>query len=120
MPDPSQDVRNKDLGRKAERLTCRYLRRRGYKIVAKNFVTPFGEADIIARAGDGTYCFVEVKARTGDPLVSPLEAITPEKQQRYRMIAKSFCVRARCELSVRFDVASVLNGVLEYFENAYF
>ena len=70
MPDPSQDLRNKVLGRKAEKLTRHYLRRRGYKIVAKNYMTPFGEADIVARAPDGTYCFVEVKARTSGQLSS--------------------------------------------------
>ena len=119
MPDPSQDVRNKILGRKAERLTRRYLRRHGYKIAEKNYVTPFGEADIIARSRDGTYCFVEVKARTGGPLASPLEAVTPQKRERYRMIAKSFCAKMRREVPVRFDVASVLNGKLEYFEDAF-
>lgn len=119
MPDPSQDVRNKILGRKAEAMTARYLRRRGYCIVEKNFVTPFGEADIIARAKDGTYCFVEVKARTGDPLVSPAEAVTPQKQRRYRKIALAYSAKAGQEIPVRFDVAAVLNGKLEYFENAF-
>lgn len=119
MPDPSQDVRNKILGRKAEAMTARYLRRRGYCIVEKNFVTPFGEADIIARAKDGTYCFVEVKARTGDPLVSPAEAVTPQKQRRYRKIALAYSAKAGQEIPVRFDVAAVLNGKLEYFKNAF-
>ena len=119
MPDPSQDVRNKVLGRKAEKMICRYLKRRGYRIAAKNYVTPFGEADIVALSRDGTYCFVEVKARTGDPLVSPLEAVTPEKRERYRMIARCFCAQQRREVSVRFDIASVLNGEVEYFEDAF-
>ena len=119
MPDPSQDLRNKILGRKAERLTCRYLKRRGYRIVATNYTTPFGEADIVARSKDGTYCFVEVKARTGDPLVTPLEAVTPQKRERYRRIAGCFCTQQGREVPVRFDVASVLNGSLEYFENAF-
>lgn len=119
MPDPSQDLRNKVLGRKAEKLTRHYLRRRGYKIVAKNYMTPFGEADIVARAPDGTYCFVEVKARTSGQLSSPLEAITPEKRERYRMIAKCFCAQRRREEPVRFDVAAVLDGKLEYLEDAF-
>ncbi len=120
MPDPSQDVRNKILGRKAEKLTCRYLKRHGYKILERNFTTPFGEADIIARAEDGTYCFVEVKARTGEPMVLPSEAVTLKKQERYRRIAAFFCTMRRTELPVRFDVASVLNGELEYLENAFY
>ena len=77
MPDSSQDFRNKVLGRQAEKLTCTFLKRRGYAIVERNFVTPYGEADIIAKSGDGTYCFVEVKARTGNPLITPAAAVTP-------------------------------------------
>ena len=119
MSHSSQDVRKKILGRKGERLTRRYLFLHGYRIVARNYKTPFGEADIVALSRDGTYCFVEVKARTGDPLVSPLEAVTPEKRERYRMIAKSFCAQRRREEPVRFDVAAVLDGKLEYLEDAF-
>ena len=119
MPDSSQDVLNKALGRRAEALTAAFLRRHGYKIVETNFVTPFGEADIIARAKDGTYCFVEVKARTGDPMVSPVEAVTPKKQARYRKIALTFCAKLGREVPVRFDIAAVLNDKLDYFENAF-
>lgn len=119
MPDSSQDVLNKALGRRAEALTAAFLRRHGYKIVETNFVTPFGEADIIARAKDGTYCFVEVKARTGNPLITPAAAVTPQKQARYRRIAAYFCAMRREEVPVRFDVASILNGELEYFEDAF-
>ena len=36
MPDSSQDFRNKVLGRKAEKLTCTFLKRRGYAIVQPN------------------------------------------------------------------------------------
>lgn len=119
MPDSSQDLRNKVLGRKAENLTCSFLKRRGYAIVERNFVTPFGEADIIARSRDGTYCFVEVKARTGDPLAVPAAAVTPQKQARYRRIAAYFCAMRQEEVPVRFDVAGILNGELEYFEDAF-
>ena len=65
MPDPSQDLRNKILGRKGETLTVSYLKKRGYRILKRNFRTPFGEADILAKQGD-TYCLVEVKTRISD------------------------------------------------------
>lgn len=118
MPHSSQDVRNKILGRKGEKLTRRYLRLHGYKIIARNYVTPFGEADIVAQKGE-IYCFVEVKARTGDVLALPSEAVNRAKQARYKKIALYFCTARGEEVPVRFDVASVLDGRLEYFENAY-
>ncbi len=118
MPDSSQDLRNKILGRKGENLTRRYLKRRGYKIIARNYATPFGEADIVARKGD-TYCFVEVKTRTEDAFALPSEAVNAAKRRRYHNIARYFCAARGEEVPVRFDVASVTDGRLEYFENAY-
>ena len=106
------------MGRAGEKLVCKYLKKRGYQIVARNYVTPFGEADIVALK-DGTYCLVEVKTRTGDILALPSEAVTRAKQERYRRIARYFCATMRREVSVRYDVASVLDGEIEYFEGAF-
>lgn len=118
MPRSSEDLRHKILGRKGERLTRRYLRFHGYKIVARNFSTPFGEADIVARKGD-TVCFVEVKTRTDDAVALPSEAVNRAKQTRYRNIARYFCSLRGEEVCVRFDVACIVCGKLEYFENAF-
>ena len=118
MPNTSEDLRRKILGRKGEDLTYKYLKKHGYKIVARNYKTPFGEADIIAKQGD-TYCFVEVKTRASDVFGLPAEAVDREKKRRYRMIAKFFCSTLREEVPCRFDVASVFEGELEYFEAAY-
>ena len=119
MQDPPKDLRKKILGRKGEDLTCRYLKKRRYKILKRNYKTPFGEADIIAMSPDGYTCFVEVKTRETDAFGLPAEAVTREKQRRYRMIANSWCNALRREVPVRFDVAAILDGEIEYFENAF-
>ena len=118
MQNSPKDLRNKILGRKGEDAACRYLKKHGYKIIERNFVTPFGEADIIAYK-DGTYCFVEVKTRESDGFGLPSEAVNEAKRRRYRRIAEYFCMIMREEVSVRFDVASVYKTNLEYFEGAY-
>ena len=118
MQNTQKDFRKKLLGRKGEDLTVRYLKKKGYKIVGRNYVTPFGEADIIALKGE-TYCFVEVKTRTSDEFGEPEEAVNGAKRERYRKIARFFCAEKGEEKSCRFDIASVLDGELEYFENAY-
>lgn len=73
------------LGRRGESLACRHLRRRRYKIIARNVRTPAGEADIIAMAPDRrTIVVVEVKTRTlsgGFPAAGE-RAITREKKRR--------------------------------------
>ena len=119
MQNSPKDLRNKILGRKGETLTCKYLKRHGYKILRRNYTTPFGEADIVAQSRDGYICFVEVKTRETDAFGLPAEAVTREKQRRYRMIAGFYCRTEGRELAVRFDVASVLGGDLEYYENAF-
>ena len=87
-------------------------------MIARNYKTPYGEADIVAFK-DGYYCFVEVKARESDVYGLPTEAVDERKRERYRKIALYFCSAKRTEVPVRFDIASVFEGGLEYFENAY-
>ena len=118
MPDSPQDLRNKILGRKGEELVCKYLKKNGYRILERNYVTPYGEADIVARTGD-TYCFIEVKSRASDAYGLPSEAVDGRKRSRYRKIAWYYCNVLREEVNCRFDVASVLDGEIEYFENAF-
>ncbi len=65
------------------------------------------------------YCFIEVKARESDTFGTPSEAVTERKREKYRTIAKYYCLTKGEELPVRFDVASLYEGELEYFENAY-
>ena len=118
MPDTQKDLRRKILGRKGEAAVCKYLKKQGYKILHRNFRTPFGEADIVAKKADA-YCFIEVKARTSDIYGLPAEAVNREKQRRYRMIARYYCNILREEVPCRFDVAAIFDGGLEYYEGAF-
>ena len=118
MQNSPQDFRKKVLGRNAEELTAKYLKKHGYKVLHRNYQTPYGEADIIAFK-DGYYCLVEVKARGSDVFGLPTEAVDERKRERYRKIAAYFCMTKRTEVPIRFDIASVFEGGLEYFENAY-
>ncbi|MBP5618294.1 MAG: YraN family protein, partial [Clostridia bacterium] len=56
-------------GERGEKLAARYLRRKGYRILERNFQTRFGEIDLIARKGD-QLVFVEVKTRAPGAPVS--------------------------------------------------
>jgi putative endonuclease len=49
----------KEIGAWGEGVASDWLSERGYKIVARNVHTPYGEIDIIAQQGDMTI-FVEV------------------------------------------------------------
>ena len=57
----SNDPRSR-LGRRGEDLAVELLKKKGYKVLERNFKSPIGEMDIIAREGK-TMAFVEVKTR---------------------------------------------------------
>ena len=119
MPDSPQDVHKKVLGRKGEKLVEEYLKKQGYKILKRNYITPFGEADIIARDGD-EIAFVEVKTRTDDKFGAPREAVGATKRKRYYDVARFYWLKTGEEPNARFDVAEVYaDGKIEYFRNAF-
>lgn len=121
MPDDNEDPRkdgarkksrrrsghNKELGRKGEDAAVRFLERRGYDIVERNWTCFAGEADIIARDGEAVV-FVEVKTRTGSSNGLPAEAVTKNKRERYEKIACAFLADYDVvDVPVRFDVVSI-------------
>ena len=96
-----------ELGRKGEEAAVRFLVRRGYDIVERNWTCIAGEADIIALDGD-TVVFVEVKTRTSAANGLPGEAVTKEKRARYEKIACLYLEHSDItDVSVRFDVVAI-------------
>jgi putative endonuclease len=65
---------NRATGDQAEELAASYLRKIGYKILARNYQIRGGEIDIVAEDKD-TLVFVEVKARWSHVFGEPLESI---------------------------------------------
>ena len=54
----SEKRRKGDIG---EDVTCKYLEKRGYKVLERNYWKPWGEIDIVAEKGP-ILSFVEVKS----------------------------------------------------------
>src|SRR5271163_950312 len=95
------------LGRRGERAAEKYLRRNGYRIVARNFRAAGAEIDIVAMDGD-TLVFVEVKTRRSREAGAPEEAVDERKQKQIRRAAEIFATRYRAdEVTMRFDVIAV-------------
>ena len=113
---------NRLLGDEGERAAARFLRRRGLRVITRNYRTPYGEVDLIAREGN-TLVFVEVKTRREG---HPAEAVTPEKERRLTLAALGFLRRFRLlEQPSRFDVVAVVwpesdsPPAIEHFPNAF-
>lgn len=67
------------IGRRGEEIAEAFLKKKGYKIIARNYNTPrWGEIDRIAVHQD-TLVFVEVRTKTSDEFLAPQESITPHK-----------------------------------------
>ncbi len=71
-------------GNRGEDIAADYLTGKGYGIVERQHRKPWGELDIVARAGDGTLVFVEVKA-----MGAGASAFTPEANMTAAKIMKT-------------------------------
>lgn len=96
------------LGKLGETIALNFLKEKGYKIFEKNFSSPLGEIDIIAR-DKGVICFIEVKTRHSTAFGLPEESVVRQKRKRLLRIAKFYLKgQAWLNRNCRFDVVSVL------------
>lgn len=115
-------------GNIAEDAICKYLKRKRYKILYRNYVANGHEIDIIAEDNEHI-CFVEVKSRSENALnpydTLPRDAVDKNKQKSIISAAKVFASSIGERKKFRFDVAEVyLNknnkaDRIEYLENAF-
>ncbi|HBB76105.1 MAG: hypothetical protein A2186_03790 [Candidatus Levybacteria bacterium RIFOXYA1_FULL_41_10] len=93
---------------KGENIACEFLKKKGYKIIERNFRKGYGEIDIIA-IKDKTLVFVEVKTRTSNAYGTPFEAISYFKLKSLVKTAQFYKVlNPRLPDSLRIDAISVL------------
>jgi putative endonuclease len=99
--------RRPSLGERGERCAAAYLRKLGYRIVARGYRVTRGEIDIVAVTGR-TIVFVEVKTREDDSGGSAVEAVNIEKQRRITRAALRFLRRHDILGNpTRFDIVGV-------------
>ena len=96
------------MGRKGERIACRYLMKQGFDILARRFKARRGEIDLIALEGEVLAC-IEVKTRASRAFGDPWEFVEWEKQQSRRQAFDEFVARYDLgQYTYRFDVVSVI------------
>ena len=111
-------------GNRGEVEIAKYLRKRGYTLLASQWRCRFGELDLVAKDREGTVCFVEVKLRGAGSIALPREFVDGRKQERLRRTAAAYLSFHELDVPARFDVAEVYeekDGALriEYLENAF-
>ena len=116
-------MNTRKTGAGAEDAAIKYIVANGIEPVERNYTTPYGEADIIAKEGS-VFVFIEVKARRNQKYGSPADAVTKRKNLRYLNIAQYYCMsKSIRDYEVRFDVAEVyISGGkfnVNYIKNAF-
>ncbi len=102
--------RTKELGRRGEDLAAQHFSRLGYRVLARNHRTRFGELDLVlADEDERTIVFCEVKSRrlgSGSPFVSLHE----RKRRQVRKMAAAWLAAVTDRpfgAELRFDAVGV-------------
>lgn len=95
------------LGQTGEALAADALAKQGYRILTRNYRSPYGEIDLVARHDD-TLVFIEVKLRRSAVFGSPQAAVTTTKQRHLKRAAQYYLTRQQAaDVKVRFDVVAI-------------
>ena len=109
---------NRIKGDRGEKMAAKFLKRSGYKILERNYRSPFGEVDIIAGKGD-VVAFVEVKTRSSDRFGLPSEAVDRRRMERYANAARFYFSGMEIGCTVRFDVIEVFGKEINHIVSAF-
>jgi putative endonuclease len=107
------------LGAEAEARAARYLSRKRYRIVDRNWTCRGGEIDLVCDDA-GTLVFVEVRARKDARHGSPLETVVDLKRRRLIRAASVYLTRTKqWERPCRFDVVALDGDAIEHVIDAF-
>lgn len=111
--------KKKFYGDFGEFLARRYLKRKGYKIIEKNYTTTFGEIDIIAKDGYALV-FVEVKTRRNTKFGVPINSVDYKKREKLTKLANYYLVSKQIKALTRFDVIEVIGLKINHIKGAFY
>ena len=102
------ETASRALGIIGEELAYYYLIKKGYKILLRNYESPLGEIDLIAKE-KGALVFIEVKTRSSLLMGLPLESITFHKRTQIVKTAQHYMKRYGIkDVPCRFDAVSIV------------
>jgi putative endonuclease len=108
-----------NLGRRGENISVEFLKKKGYKIIERNYRCSLGEIDIVAK-DKNVLCFVEVKTRKTERYGLPEEAINWHKQRKLTKVALTYLKEKKIyKQDLRFDVVSVYPDHIELIKDAF-
>lgn len=113
------------LGQWGEKHCQRFLKRKGLKMLARNFSCKTGEIDLIMVDTDSTIVFIEVRTKAGENFQPPEASVTSAKKKKLLKTAHYFLaihnIRNR---PFRFDVVTIVldqasKPQIRHYQNAF-
>ena len=106
---------NKELGSLGEDIAATFLKRKGFRLISRNFRKPWGEIDIIAEKDD-VVRFVEVKAVSREKLPDvsremdyrPEELVDRRKLRKLARTAALYMEMKKDKREFQLDVVGVV------------
>jgi len=110
------DVSHNEVGKIGEETACKFLMKRGFKIIEQNYWKKWGEIDIVAKH-KGRLHFIEVKTVSRENIQSvshetldeyrPEENVHPKKLERLSRTIQTYLLEKDYEGDWQFDVIAV-------------
>lgn len=121
---PSQKRKFGDLG---EKIAEKYLISKGYSIIEKNYLKPWGEIDLVAKK-DGSLVFCEVKTRDAKNVEHYLaeSSVNRLKIKKLQKICETYLMERRLSYSQKWQIDVLAIAIdkeekkakVKHFENA--
>lgn len=115
----------KELGFKGEDIASNFLKKKGYKIIQRNYKCKYGEIDIIAEQNK-VIAFIEVRTVQSENFGIPQDFITNIKTDHISKSALNYIKKENLfEHSCRFDFIAITfshtlsEPKIEHIENAF-
>lgn len=108
------NLSSKWFGWLSERKAAQFLKRKGYKILHKNYRTRLGEIDLIVKRKEHIV-FVEVKAMVDSPDFVPMDHFDWRKQKKQILLGRYYLNTLKREYYARFDLITVVKKDDDYF-----
>ena len=123
--DPLKPWWRRWFGTRSERAAEGFLRRLGYRILARNYSCPLGELDLVAVDGR-CVVFVEVRSTGGDDPARPALSVDAAKQRRLTELAIRYLqAHGLLGQAARFDVLALnwppdrREPIIAHYRNAF-
>ncbi len=113
------------LGQWGEKRCGRFLKKKGLKILTRNFSCNSGEIDLVMVDADRSIVFVEVRTRVDENFATAEASITSKKKARLLKTARYFLAKHNIEdRPFRFDIVTIVLGQtgrtqIRHYKNAF-